>query len=53
MGADYFGERRLVEAFGARTLTRIVTRAVVGCVTLRYHDCVVFAQSELVRFSFA
>ena len=49
MGAEFFDERRTVEQLGARTHTRTSTRAVVGCVTPRYHDCVAFAQSELAR----
>ena len=49
MGAEYFNERRTTESLGARTHTRTATRAVVGCVTPRYHDCVTFAQSELAR----
>ena len=49
MGADYFGQRRTVERLGARTHTRTDTRSVVGGFIPRYHDCVMFAQSELAR----
>ena len=49
MGADYFGQRRTVERLGARTHTRTDTRSVVGGVIPRYHDCVMFAHSELAR----
>ena len=49
MGNEYFEQRRTVERLGARTHTRTDTRAVVGGVTPRYHDCVTFAQSELAR----
>ena len=45
MGNEYFEQRRTVERLGARTHTRTDTRAVVGGVTPRYHDCVTFAQS--------
>ena len=49
MGAAYFDERRTIESRGAGAHTRTATRAVVGCVTPRYHDCVTFAQTELAR----
>ena len=53
MGNEYFEQRRTVGRLGARTHTRTDTRAVVGGVTPRYHDCVTFAQSELARLGIA